>query len=98
MKFPFPAWIELMPEGPNKWRAKNRFVLRLCLLYAHERGRIEDLARLLGVNESTLKSQIHSRKCLSSELVRTRIKQSLGEAFVPPVPPRGEDGIRYDFW
>lgn len=88
MKFPFPAWIKLMPEGPDKWRAKNRFVLRLCLLYAHERGRTEDLAHLLGINKATLKSQIQSRKCLASDVVKERIRKTLGEEFVPPAPKR----------
>lgn len=84
MKFPYPVWIREMPEGPEKNKAKNRFCLRLACLYAHPNGRIGNLAKLLGINENTLKSQVFSRTCYASPEVRQGIRDLLGDKFVPP--------------
>lgn len=86
MKLPYPLWLRDMPEGEAKDRAKNRFVLRLCCLYAHPGGRIHHFADVLGMNENTLKTQIQSDKLICTDEVRDKIKSILGPEFVPPRP------------
>lgn len=84
MLFPLPKWLETMPPGEARTRAEHRFVLRLCCLYSHPRGDIESLARLIGVNPNTLKTQIQSNRGLASDETRIGIQRLLGPAFVPP--------------
>lgn len=83
MKFPYPRWLETMPEGEAKERAKNRFILRLCCIYASPKGNIGHLAKMIGVNQHTLKSQVRSDPVVASEATKEGIRRVLGPEFVP---------------
>lgn len=86
MKFPYPQWINEMPDGTEKFKEMTRFWLRLCILYAHPRGRIGDLASLLQINRFTLKSQVH--KASATYDTKKGVRDLLGEDFAPPHFPK----------
>lgn len=79
-----PPWIENMPNGLAKNAAINRFYIKLAAVYASDRGTIADLASLIGINYSALKSQVQSI-CPASEKTREGIRMLLGDDFVPPL-------------
>lgn len=83
IRFPFPKWIESMPEGFQKEKAKHRFTLRLACLYAHPKGSIEKFGELIGVNPHTLKSQMQSEKCWATKPTIDGIRRELGTQFIP---------------
>jgi DNA-binding XRE family transcriptional regulator len=83
MKIPYPPWITSMPEGYLKERAKCRFQLRFLVLYAHPDGHIHDLARMLGINPNTLKTQIQSNRVVPSHETIKAIERVFGTEMVP---------------
>jgi hypothetical protein len=92
MIFTYPKWIEKMPSGAMKDRAINRFVLRLCCVYAHPDCTIRKLAELLDMNQHTLKTQM---QVVASDETKKAIRKKLGPEFVPPHPHNIQFGRRY---
>jgi len=64
MLIPFPKWILEMPDGIKKDRAVDAFMIQLGCVYASRsrRGQIRILADTIGINYSTLKSQLNDRR------------------------------------
>jgi len=61
---PFPKWILELPEGVEKDRAIDAFLIQLGGIYASRirRKQIQILADTIGINYSTLKSQLNDRR------------------------------------
>lgn len=84
MDFPLPKWLLEMPDGPEKERAFDKFLLQLACIYTSREGRIYILADAIGVNYTTLKSQIaDARLRRVPETTWRRVARLLGPNFVP---------------
>jgi len=64
MILPFPKWILEMPDGIEKERAIDAFFIKLGCIYASRSARIRVLADAIGINYSTLKSQVTDRRII----------------------------------
>jgi len=64
MLIPFPKWILELPDGVKKDRAVDAFMIQLGCIYASQsrRRQIRVLADTIGINYSTLKSQLNDRR------------------------------------
>lgn len=82
--FPLPPWLEAMPEGRDKERAKGRFFLKLAILYASPDGHTRYLANKIGVTYPSLKAQIIRQPTWET---REAIGRLLGPNFMPPKLP-----------
>jgi hypothetical protein len=84
MCFPLPKWVEEMPEGRDKIRAENLFFFRLWCIYAGPKASYHELAALLGVNCSTLRSQATNRMvCGATDSTVKLIRELFGPTFLP---------------
>lgn len=82
--FPLPHWLEAMPEGRKKEKAKGRFFLKIAILYASPEGHTRTLAEMIGISYSALKYQAISTVTWQT---REEIGRILGPNFIPPKPP-----------
>jgi hypothetical protein len=85
MIFPFPRWLLNMPEGVKKQRAIDEFYLRLACVYASRGARIHVLAEILGINYTTLRSQINDSRCHKNGIPETtyqKIEKIIGLSYV----------------
>jgi|KBSMisStandDraft_5_1062788.scaffolds.fasta_scaffold00074_67 hypothetical protein len=64
MLLPFPRWLVEMPDGPEKDRATDVFFIQLGCVYASQTGKMKNLAETIGINYSTLRSQVNDRRIL----------------------------------
>jgi hypothetical protein len=84
MFFPLPKWVEEMPEGRDKIRAENLFFFRLWRVYAGPRNSYPELAALLGINCSTLRSQAtNPMVCGATDSTVKLIRELFGPGFLP---------------
>lgn len=81
MIFPLPNWVLDVPEGPEKERAVDRFLLQLACVYASRRGSVRILSELIDVNYQTLKSQISGQTNRVPYTTCTKVEQLLGPSF-----------------
>lgn len=64
MILPFPQWLLEMPDNGKKARAAEAFFIQLGCLYASRSGGMRVLADTIGVNYSTLRSQVSDRRII----------------------------------
>lgn len=82
MPFPIPSWLEKMPEGPEKNKARTRFVIRLASLYCSQQGFIAQLSSAIGVENFAINNGITRWQSVPPWLCR-RIEDSLGADAFP---------------
>jgi hypothetical protein len=79
MILPFPRWLLEMPDGPEKDRAMDVFFIQLGCVYASQSSKMKNLAETIGINYSTLRSQVNDRRILYvSEKTLEAIERVMG--------------------
>lgn len=82
MPFPNPRWLEELPEGPAKVKARTRFLIRLAALYSSEDGFAKQMAIDIGAHRQTLNQGMLRWTTMPPWLCR-KIEDTLGSDLFP---------------
>lgn len=82
MPFPMPRWLEEMEDGPEKDRARSRFLVRLAALYHTADGFPNQLSVSIGLHYHTLNGGM-TRWTVVPASIAWKIQETLGKDLFP---------------